>query len=58
MTKTAFEFYPTNHSVVRGALDYPCIPYEKVIPEVDGFFAGFHPVKTIPKDVSYLHELL
>ncbi|KAF8250676.1 hypothetical protein K440DRAFT_617460 [Wilcoxina mikolae CBS 423.85] len=45
-----FEFYPTNHSVVRGALDFPCIPYEKVTPEVTGFFGGFHPVKTIPKD--------
>ncbi|KAA8911995.1 hypothetical protein FN846DRAFT_997864 [Sphaerosporella brunnea] len=42
-----YEFYPTNHSVVRGAWDFPCIPYELVTPQVNGFFAGFHPVKTI-----------
>lgn len=46
-----FEFYPANHSVVRAEYEYPCVPYEDVIPEAVGFFSGFVPVKTIEANV-------
>lgn len=45
-----FEFYPKNHSVVRGSWEQPCIPYEKLEPQVRGFFSGFRPVRTIESD--------
>jgi plastocyanin len=36
-----FEFWSGNHSAIRAAYGYPCIPYEDVI-EQPGFFSGFH----------------
>ncbi|ERF73383.1 hypothetical protein EPUS_07217 [Endocarpon pusillum Z07020] len=42
-----FQFYPTNHSIVRAAYKYPCIPFELVETDKVGFFSGFHPVDAI-----------
>jgi plastocyanin len=42
-----FQFYPTNHSVVRAAYKFPCIPFEKIETDKVGFFSGFHPVDAI-----------
>ena len=42
-----FQFYPTNHSVVRAAYKYPCIPFELVETDKVGFFSGFYPVDAI-----------
>lgn len=42
-----YNFYPTNHSVVRAEYKYPCIPYEDTGVDKIGFFSGFKPVDTI-----------
>jgi len=42
-----FNFYPTNHSVVRAEYEYPCIPYEMTGRGKVGFFSGFRPVDAI-----------
>lgn len=36
-----FNFYPGNHSVVRSAYKFPCIPYEDTGPNRVGFFSGY-----------------
>lgn len=36
-----FNFYPGNHSVVRSAYKFPCIPYEDSGPNRVGFFSGY-----------------
>ena len=49
-----YQFYPTNHSVVRSEYGYPCIPYEDTGVDRIGFFSGFMPVDTIlPDPPSY-----
>jgi hypothetical protein len=45
-----FNFYPTNHSVVRAEYGFPCIPYEDTGVDKVGFFSGFHPVDAILLD--------
>ncbi|KAF8419427.1 hypothetical protein EV426DRAFT_287931 [Tirmania nivea] len=45
-----FEFYPTNHSVVRAEFDAPCIPREKMYPKETGFFSGFFPMDSVPEN--------
>lgn len=45
-----FDFYPTNHSVIRAAYKYPCVPYELTVPKAEGFFSGFQPVDAILDD--------
>ena len=45
-----FDFYPTNHSVVRAEYGYPCIPYEDTGVDKVGFFSGFKPVDAILSD--------
>ncbi|KAL9080216.1 MAG: hypothetical protein Q9157_000999, partial [Trypethelium eluteriae] len=43
-----FEFFPTNHSVVRASYGYPCVPYEDTAgPDAAGFFSGHFPLETI-----------
>ena len=43
-----FQFYPTNHSVIRADYGYPCVPYEMVLGAgYHGFFSGFQPVDAI-----------
>lgn len=45
---TEFDFYPTNHSVIRAAYGYPCIPYEMVLGAGHhGFWSGWEPVDVI-----------
>lgn len=39
-----YNFYPTNHSVVRAEYGYPCVPYEDTGVDKIGFFSGFEPV--------------
>lgn len=45
-----FQFYPTNHSVIRAEYGYPCIPYEDTGVDKVGFFSGFKPVDAILTD--------
>jgi hypothetical protein len=45
-----FDFYPTNHSVIRAEYQYPCIPYEDTGVDKIGFFSGFKPVDAILTD--------
>ena len=45
-----FQFYPTNHSVIRAEYGYPCIPYEDTGVDKVGFFSGFKPVDAILPD--------
>lgn len=45
-----FEFYPTNHSVVRAEYGFPCIPYEYTGVDKIGFYSGFRPVDAILDD--------
>ncbi|KIX97232.1 uncharacterized protein Z520_07347 [Fonsecaea multimorphosa CBS 102226] len=45
-----FQFYPTNHSVIRAEYGYPCIPYEDTGVDKVGFFSGFYPVDAILPD--------
>src|ERR1700733_7460203 len=45
-----YQFYPTNHSVVRAEYGFPCIPYEDTGVDKIGFFSGFKPVDTIIPD--------
>jgi hypothetical protein len=48
-----FHFYPKNHSVVRAAYGFPCMPYETAnTTGVTGFFSGFRPVDQISENVS------
>lgn len=42
-----FQFYPSNHSVVRAEYLYPCVPYEDIDKGKPGFFSGFKPVDAI-----------
>jgi hypothetical protein len=42
-----FNFYPTNHSVVRAEYGFPCVPYEDTGVDKVGFFSGFRPVDAI-----------
>lgn len=36
-----FKFWPGNHSVIRAAFGYPCIPYEDLkIGDGEGFYSG------------------
>lgn len=35
-----FNFFPTNHSVVRAAYGLPCIPYEETGNNLTGFYSG------------------
>ncbi|OAG40874.1 hypothetical protein AYO21_04951 [Fonsecaea monophora] len=42
-----FQFYPTNHSVIRSEYGYACIPYEDTGVDKVGFFSGFKPVDAI-----------
>lgn len=52
-----FQFYPTNHSVIRAAYGYPCVPYDYVNTGGGGgvtFDSGFHPVATIEENVCRL----
>ncbi|GAB7364715.1 hypothetical protein MBLNU230_g5515t1 [Neophaeotheca triangularis] len=43
----SFQFFPTNHSVVRAAYGYPCVPYEYVKTGGRGFNSGFEPIAII-----------
>ncbi|KIX00901.1 uncharacterized protein Z518_09966 [Rhinocladiella mackenziei CBS 650.93] len=45
-----FDFYPTNHSVIRAEYEYPCVPYELTGVDKVGFFSGFQPVDAILAD--------
>ncbi|OQV11044.1 hypothetical protein CLAIMM_14949, partial [Cladophialophora immunda] len=45
-----FDFYPLNHSVIRAAYGYACVPYELTGPDRIGFFSGFYPVDAILSD--------
>ena len=45
-----YDFYPTNHSVVRAEYGYPCIPYELTGVDKVGFFSGFKQVDAILQD--------
>lgn len=38
-----FQFYPSNHSVIRSEYLYPCVPIEDVMPGSAGFYSGFEP---------------
>ncbi len=49
---TDFQFYPTNHSVVRAEYHSPCIPYELTGRDKVGFFSGYHPVDAILDNAS------
>ncbi|KAK8200793.1 hypothetical protein M8818_006109 [Zalaria obscura] len=40
----SFVFYAANHTVIRSAFGYPCIPYEDLGPGKQGFFSGYVPV--------------
>jgi hypothetical protein len=42
-----FRFYPTNHSVVRAAYTYPCIPFELTGTDKVGFFSRLRAVDAI-----------
>jgi hypothetical protein len=49
-----FQFYPTNHSVIRAAYGYPCIPYDYVATASDAgnmFDSGFQPIAAITDNV-------
>ncbi|KAK0929631.1 hypothetical protein LTR29_017006 [Friedmanniomyces endolithicus] len=39
----SFEFWASNHSVIRSTYGYPCIPYEDITDQ-SGFFSGFHSI--------------
>ena len=49
-----FQFYPTNHSVIKAAYGYPCIPYEDLGLSGDTFFSGFFPTLDISDSVRCL----
>lgn len=51
LTVPEFQFYPTNHSVIRAAYGYPCVPYEMVLGAGHyGFYSGFEPVDVVLDD--------
>ncbi|KAH7159871.1 hypothetical protein B0J13DRAFT_616670 [Dactylonectria estremocensis] len=45
-----WRFYPTNHWVIRGDFDYPCIPYEYIGTDRTGFSSGSQTVQAITDD--------
>ena len=49
----SFSFYPLNHSVVKAQYGYPCVPYEDLGPNREGWFSGFHPVPVVTANVSF-----
>lgn len=42
-----FDFFPTNHSVIRAEYKFPCVPYELTGVDKVGFYSGFQPVDAI-----------
>ena len=49
-----FQFFPSNHSVIRAAYGYPCVPYEDVSgPGAVGFYSGHFIIESIPVDVCF-----
>lgn len=52
-----WDFYPLNHSVVRAAYGFPCIPYENTAQNRTGFFSGIHLLDNgIPDPVCIVRE--
>ncbi|KAK7415417.1 hypothetical protein QQZ08_012358 [Neonectria magnoliae] len=45
-----WRFYPTNHWVIRGDFDYPCIPYDYIGTDRTGFSSGSQTVQAITDD--------
>ncbi|KAF7551649.1 hypothetical protein G7Z17_g4854 [Cylindrodendrum hubeiense] len=45
-----WRFYPTNHWVIRGDFDYPCIPYDYIGTDRTGFSSGMETVQAITDD--------
>lgn len=46
-----WQFYPTNHSVIRADYGYPCVPYEMVMgADAEGFWSGWEPVDAVLDD--------
>jgi hypothetical protein len=45
-----FDFFPTNHSVIRAEYLFPCVPYEMTGRSKKGFYSGFLPVDAILDD--------
>ncbi|KAH6975603.1 hypothetical protein EDB80DRAFT_784020 [Ilyonectria destructans] len=45
-----YRFYPDAHWVIRGDFENPCIPYEYVQTDRQGFSSGRQPVKAITDD--------
>jgi hypothetical protein len=52
----SFLFYPTNHSIVRGAYGFPCVPYEYTYPDKTGFYSGHFLTTGIDSAVSSLRR--
>lgn len=42
-----FEFFPTNHSVIRAEYMYPCVPYEMTGKGKKGFYSGSYAVDAV-----------
>ena len=49
-----FRFYPTNHSVIRAEYLFPCVPYEDIVPDGEGFDSGFFETSEVSDEVSPL----
>lgn len=49
-----FEFFPSNHSVIKAAYGYPCVPFEDVVPNGATFFSGHFPLNEVLPNVSFL----
>ncbi|KAK5163558.1 uncharacterized protein LTR77_010507 [Saxophila tyrrhenica] len=46
----SFQFYPLNHSVIKAAYGFPCIPYEDTGLPGNTFYSGWMPVAQIQPD--------
>lgn len=47
-----FQFFPTDHWVIRSDFNYPCIPYEYLNHNDPGFSSGTQVVRSITEAVS------
>lgn len=47
-----WRFYPSGHWVIRGDFEQPCIPYEYIGLNKEGFSSGVQKVQAITDDVS------
>ena len=59
--RSDFEFFPANHSVIRGTYENPCLPYDMMTAPKDydsqgDVYSQFQPVSVVRDSVRYIRR--